>query len=470
MESTGATLNTRFTCYPLTADGQVSLRDIYRDGRAIPDTNVLRSELEKALTVYPNHPKPGVSFVDVGSLLADPALFGRVMGDAARHFRLYYPEINKIVVAGSRGFLFAYLGVLLEVPVVMARSSGTRLPGDVLRSEPYVTEYDGADSVKCMTVQQRAVCAGDRVLLVDDVCATGSTLKEIRRLVEKLGAKVVAAYVVAHANEDRKLGHLDEEGRCVVISALDSLCSTDHCPYFVRSVQVEPFSQQRVYLASASPCKVAAVRRFCEEKSLAMATVVMGKGSVAADGGSRLVALDFMADFPERWRYAVPDQPVGMESTCAGAVQRALRAYMSCSDNRGIYVGIENGLVQDDVDHSWTDEAVVCVVARSIPHFLHSHNAILTHVAGGAFVMVFNVPKRFGAPVPSDIMEDLVRLRRAGDLDTTAGKLIAAKYSGVPHDDWHHRVPTGHRMTRTDQIMAQLSRISSFGISTNMSL
>lgn len=129
-------------------------------------------------------PKPGVVFKDITPLLKHPEAL-RKAGDALCELAANL-DIDKVVGIGSRGFLFApILASRYNVGFVPARKKG-KLPFSTA-SESYALEY-GSDTLEIHT---DAIEKGDRVLLHDDLLATGGTASAVCRLVEKLGGEVV---------------------------------------------------------------------------------------------------------------------------------------------------------------------------------------------------------------------------------------------------------------------------------------
>lgn len=134
----------------------------------------------------PDFPKPGILFYDISTLLAHPDAWQVTMGRLANAVRKFHPD----VLAGieSRGFLVAApLALKLGCGFVMVRKRG-KLPGEIIRHE-YALEY-GTDTVE---IQADAIQPGQRVVLLDDLLATGGTLNAAIELVQKVGGEVVAA-------------------------------------------------------------------------------------------------------------------------------------------------------------------------------------------------------------------------------------------------------------------------------------
>lgn len=132
----------------------------------------------------PDWPKPGIQFKDITTLLADPAGLKEAIEGLAAPFRGM--GVDLVLGTEARGFLFApAVAMALSAGVVLARKPG-KLPCTTLR-EGYALEY-GTDALE---VHVDALKPGQKVLLVDDLLATGGTMLAATRLVEKLGGVVV---------------------------------------------------------------------------------------------------------------------------------------------------------------------------------------------------------------------------------------------------------------------------------------
>jgi adenine phosphoribosyltransferase len=146
----------------------------------------------------PDYPQPGVMFKDITPLLADGPAFGQVVTALAG----VYPGVDKVAGIEARGFILA-------APVACALGSGFvpirkqgKLPGPSY-AETYALEYGTAT----IEVHQDAFAPGDRVLLVDDVLATGGTAAASADLVRRSGATVAGIVVLL------ELGFLDGRAR-----------------------------------------------------------------------------------------------------------------------------------------------------------------------------------------------------------------------------------------------------------------
>ena len=152
--------------------------------------------LRDHIRTVPDWPAPGVQFRDITPLLQNPRVF-RVLIDAFVH-RYMAPELRPDVVAGldARGFILgSVVAYELNVGFVPIRKKG-KLPFDTV-AETYELEY-GSATVELHT---DAVQAGQRVLLIDDLIATGGTMMAGKRLLEKLGATVTEGAAIVDLPE-----------------------------------------------------------------------------------------------------------------------------------------------------------------------------------------------------------------------------------------------------------------------------
>jgi adenine phosphoribosyltransferase len=146
-------------------------------------------DLKQHIRSIPDFPKPGILFYDISTLLAHPKAWHTAIERLADLIRPHKPD----VLAGieSRGFLLAApLALALGTGFVMMRKQG-KLPGTTVR-HTYALEY-GTDTIE---IQQDAVHKGSRVVLVDDLLATGGTMDAAVNLLETVGAVVPATAVL----------------------------------------------------------------------------------------------------------------------------------------------------------------------------------------------------------------------------------------------------------------------------------
>ena len=140
-------------------------------------------ELSKLIRDIPNFPKEGIIFKDITTLLKDGAGFTETLNELYKISK--NKKITKVLGIESRGFIFGgALAAKLGVGFVPIRKPG-KLPAETL-SETYELEY-GTDVIE---IHKDALNKDDRVLIHDDLLATGGTMKAACKLVEKLGAKV----------------------------------------------------------------------------------------------------------------------------------------------------------------------------------------------------------------------------------------------------------------------------------------
>ncbi|MCW3476509.1 adenine phosphoribosyltransferase [Limobrevibacterium gyesilva] len=143
-------------------------------------------DLKDHIRAIPDFPKPGILFYDISTLLRHADAWQVAMGRMARAVRPHHPDL----VAGieSRGFLMAApLALKLGCGFVMLRKPG-KLPGGTIGLD-YALEY-GSDRIE---IQADAVQKGQRVVVVDDLLATGGTMAAAIRLLQNIGAEVPAA-------------------------------------------------------------------------------------------------------------------------------------------------------------------------------------------------------------------------------------------------------------------------------------
>jgi adenine phosphoribosyltransferase len=137
----------------------------------------------------PDFPKPGIQFKDITTLLLAPEAFRYVIERFEERYR--DQGIDAIVGIDARGFIFgATLAHVMGLPFVSARKKG-KLPGETL-SEEYDLEYGKA----VLEIHRDAIQRGQRIVIIDDLLATGGTVGAVVRLVERLGGEVIEACFV----------------------------------------------------------------------------------------------------------------------------------------------------------------------------------------------------------------------------------------------------------------------------------
>ncbi|MEZ5993278.1 MAG: adenine phosphoribosyltransferase [Planctomycetota bacterium] len=139
--------------------------------------------IKRLIRDIPDFPKPGIIFKDITPVLGDPSAMARITGAFEREFEAAQP--TRIVGIESRGFIFgAVLAAALELPFTPIRKPG-KLPYDKI-SVSYTLEYgDGT-----LEMHTDGVTADDRVIIIDDLLATGGTAAAACELVERVGAQI----------------------------------------------------------------------------------------------------------------------------------------------------------------------------------------------------------------------------------------------------------------------------------------
>ncbi|ACT12124.1 adenine phosphoribosyltransferase [Pectobacterium carotovorum subsp. carotovorum] len=146
--------------------------------------------IKNSIKSIPDYPKPGILFRDVTSLLEDPVAYAASIEMLANRYR--NSGVTKVVGTEARGFLFgAPVALALGVGFVPVRKPG-KLPRPTI-SESYELEY-GSDTLE---IHSDAISAGDNVLVIDDLLATGGTLEATVKLIRRLGGTVNdAAFII----------------------------------------------------------------------------------------------------------------------------------------------------------------------------------------------------------------------------------------------------------------------------------
>ncbi|BEH10493.1 MULTISPECIES: adenine phosphoribosyltransferase [Geobacter] len=147
-------------------------------------------ELKNIIRDVPDFPKKGIIFKDITTLLADAPSFQRMV-DLIAH-RYVGKKISKVVVVEARGFVIgAALAYKLGAGVVLVRKPG-KLPSETY-SKTYQLEY-GSDTLEIHT---DAIAKGERVIIADDILATGGTMAAVVDMVKALGGEIVECCFMA---------------------------------------------------------------------------------------------------------------------------------------------------------------------------------------------------------------------------------------------------------------------------------
>lgn len=149
----------------------------------------MTNHLDAWIQTYPDFPKPGILFYDIAPIIEYPIRLKTTCQLLVDAITPWAPEI--LVGIDSRGFLFATpVALQMELGVVMVRKKG-KLPGAV-REASYALEYGEAT----LAVQTDRQLAGKRVVLIDDLLATGGTLAATESLLHEVSADVVGTVVL----------------------------------------------------------------------------------------------------------------------------------------------------------------------------------------------------------------------------------------------------------------------------------
>lgn len=142
----------------------------------------LIKKLEETIENIPDFPIPGIQFKDISPIFLDPKLYEDVIADLVAFSK---GKVDAVCGIESRGYLFGIaIAVALEVPFILIRKAG-KLPPPII-SEKYDLEYGSAE----IETREGQIKKGQRILIHDDLLATGGTTEAAAKLVEKQGAIV----------------------------------------------------------------------------------------------------------------------------------------------------------------------------------------------------------------------------------------------------------------------------------------
>ncbi|KAK3086068.1 hypothetical protein FSP39_013007 [Pinctada imbricata] len=154
------------------------------------------SRVKGAVRGFPDFPKPGILFRDIFPILRDPSLLKDLCSLMLDHIRSKTSEVDVIVGLEARGFLFGpILAMELGCSFVPIRKAG-KLPGKTEKVE-YILEY-GKDVFE---IQEGSILKGQKVVIVDDLLATGGTMKAACELVKKVGGDIKDCLVVIELSD-----------------------------------------------------------------------------------------------------------------------------------------------------------------------------------------------------------------------------------------------------------------------------
>ena len=149
----------------------------------------LKNKLKKTIRVIPDFPKKGIMFQDITSITDNKKLFKEVILEISKYIKRN--KFTKIAAVEARGFIFgSAVSFKTEVPFVPIRKKG-KLPGKVLKQK-YQLEY-GSDEIQ---IHKNSINERDRVLIIDDLIATGGTAFASAKLIEKCRVRSIEFYFI----------------------------------------------------------------------------------------------------------------------------------------------------------------------------------------------------------------------------------------------------------------------------------
>ena len=139
------------------------------------------------IKTFPDYPVKGINFYDLNSLFVNP-VWPDIIGNTTMEVRRMCGYISHFVGIESRGFVYgAALAQEMKLPFCMIRKKGSKYPGDLLE-ESYTLEY----GTNTLVLQKDVLDSNSRVVIVDDLVATGGSLLASQKLCEEFGASVLA--------------------------------------------------------------------------------------------------------------------------------------------------------------------------------------------------------------------------------------------------------------------------------------
>lgn len=153
-------------------------------------------DIRRAIRSFKDFPKKGILFRDVLPIFHNPDVFRKLIDVLAEQVRSSVPDVSAVVGIEARGFIIApALALALNVAFVPVRKPG-KLPGTV-KSQAYTLEY-GEDKLE---VQEDGFLKGRKVVIVDDLLATGGSMQATTSLLQSVGATVSLCMVIVELEE-----------------------------------------------------------------------------------------------------------------------------------------------------------------------------------------------------------------------------------------------------------------------------
>ncbi len=160
-------------------------------------------KLREKIAEYPNFPKKGILFRDFSPILKDPSALSLIADEFSKHF--HPKDVDLFAGIESRGFILAsILASRYNKGMVMIRKAG-KLPGKTVKLS-YTIEY-GKDTLE---IQKDIVKEGQRILICDDLLATGGTAKASAKLIEKIGGKITGFAFIIELTELNGIKGIDK--------------------------------------------------------------------------------------------------------------------------------------------------------------------------------------------------------------------------------------------------------------------
>ncbi|MBN1308775.1 MAG: adenine phosphoribosyltransferase [Chitinispirillaceae bacterium] len=160
-------------------------------------------DLDEAIRKVPDFPKPGILFYDITSIFTNPEAFRYTVAKMIEQYRA--DKVDGVIAIESRGFLLgACYAEKTGIPLVLARKKG-KLPGKTLR-QSYDLEYGSAT----LEIHEADLTPGRRWLIIDDLIATGGTLRAVATMVERAGSQVAGIFAIIglpFLNYQETIGH-----------------------------------------------------------------------------------------------------------------------------------------------------------------------------------------------------------------------------------------------------------------------
>lgn len=180
--------------------------------------------INELATALPYYPFKGIErFYDISGILRRPSLFRKVIQSMTEHYRSY--ALDWIAGIDARGFVFGPpVALALGIPFFMLRKEG-KLPNSVSGSQ-YTKEYRSVQGDDVLCIPKGLLRSGDKVLLVDDLVATGGTLCAAIELIQELGGVVVECACIVEVKAMKASDRLKAKGFNDI--PIHSMISDDH--------------------------------------------------------------------------------------------------------------------------------------------------------------------------------------------------------------------------------------------------